>query len=151
MPIPTSLRKCFAILSPLAFLTLASSPPAYCAPTVSQALKFTTVQDGVDYDRPAKVAECTIKAEKQDGRTSWVVRNGSGQVLRRFSDTNSNSVVDQWSYFKNDLEVYRDVDANHNGKADQYRWFHTAGSRWGMDENEDGKGSGFRPRKSPPK
>lgn len=139
MPIPTSLHKCFAILSPLTFLTLASSPSAYCAPTVSQALKFTTVQDGVDYDRPAKVAECTIKAEKQDGRTSWVVRNGSGQVLRRFSDTNSNSVVDQWSYFKNDLEVYRDVDANHNGKADQYRWFHTAGSRWGMDENEDGK------------
>jgi thiol-disulfide isomerase/thioredoxin len=37
------------------------------------------------------------------------------------------------------LEVYRDADLNFNGKADQYRWFHTGGSRWGLDRDEDGK------------
>ena len=35
--------------------------------------------------------------------------------------------------------MYRDIDANFNGKADQYRWFHTAGTRWGVDKNEDGR------------
>ena len=37
------------------------------------------------------------------------------------------------------LEVYRDVDRNFNGKADEYRWLNTAGSRWGLDPNEDSK------------
>ena len=26
-----------------------------------------------------------------------------------------------------------------DNRADQYRWFHTGGSRWGMDDNEDTK------------
>jgi thiol-disulfide isomerase/thioredoxin len=47
-------------------------------------------------------------------------------------------VVDQWSYYRNGLEVYRDIDVNSNGKADQYRWFHMGGTRWGMDTDEDG-------------
>ena len=37
------------------------------------------------------------------------------------------------------LEVYRDIDADFNGKPDQCRWFNTAGTRWGLDTNEDGK------------
>ena len=44
-----------------------------------------------------------------------------------------------WCYFLDGLEVYRDIDSNFNGKADQYRWFHTAGTRWGTDKNEDGR------------
>ena len=60
-------------------------------------------------------------------------------MLRQFVDSNNDNVVDTWSYFRGGLEVYRDIDANFNGKADQYRWFHTGGSRWGLDSNEDGK------------
>ena len=62
-----------------------------------------------------------------------------GAVLRQFSDSNADNIVDTWSYYRGGLEVYRDIDANFNGKADQYRWFHTGGSRWGLDKNEDGK------------
>lgn len=126
------------LLSPC--LLLAPST-ASAAPSVQQALEFAPIQDSVEFDRPAatEVKGCTIKAEKQRGQTSWVVRDGAGQVLRRFSDTNADNVVDQWCYFKNGLEVYRDIDTNHNGKPDQYRWFHTAGSRWGLDSNEDGE------------
>ncbi|GIS58968.1 MAG: hypothetical protein CM1200mP2_11930 [Planctomycetaceae bacterium] len=63
----------------------------------------------------------------------------SGQVLRRFLDTNGNNLVDQWRYFQNGVEVYRDIDGNHNGKVDQSRWLNTGGSRWGLDSNEDGR------------
>ena len=34
--------------------------------------------------------------------------------------------------------MYRDIDADYNGKADQYRWFHMNGTRWGLDIDEDG-------------
>jgi hypothetical protein len=42
-----------------------------------------------------------------------------------------------WCYYLDGLEVYRDIDSNFNKSADQYRWFHTAGTRWGIDKNED--------------
>ncbi len=111
------------------------------APTAEDALKLTPVQKDVEIDMPAaaEIARCTIKAERVDGRTGWVVRDGSGQTLRRFLDTNGDNVVDQWSYYADGLEVYRDVDSNFNGKADQFRWLNTAGSRWGLDNNEDGR------------
>ena len=50
--------------------------------------------------------------------------------------------VDQWCYFKNGIEVYRDIDSNHNRKADQYRWLGTAGIRWAIDTE---RGRSHRP------
>jgi len=100
------------------------------------------VQKDVEFDRPAAAdaGKCTIKAEKTSGKTGWVVRDGGGQVLRNFVDTNADNVVDQWSYYKDGVEVYRDIDSKpFNGKADQYRWLNTAGTRWGVDTDEDGK------------
>ena len=73
-----------------------------------------------------------------DGHVGWIVESPDGVILRKFVDTNDDNVVDQWSYYKDGFEVYRDIDSNYNGKADQYRWFHTGGSRWGLDPNEDG-------------
>ena len=99
------------------------------------------VQPGVDYDRPSpeEAAKCKISA-KQDRRPRGLDRRRvpTASILRKFVDTNDDNVVDQWSYYKDGLEVYRDIDSNFNGKADQYRWFHTGGSRWGLDPNEDG-------------
>lgn len=114
---------------------------AVAAPSAADALKLSPVQKGVEYDAPQggdQAAACTIKSEKVGGVTAWVVRDGTGLVLRQFADTNVDNVVDQWRYFRGGLEVYRDVDVNFNGKADQYRWLHTAGSRTGLDKNEDG-------------
>ena len=109
-------------------------------PSVKQAMRLSSIQKGVDFDRPNKneIAKCTIKAETIARKTGWTVRDQAGQVLRRFVDTNRDNKVDQWCYYKNGIEVYRDIDANFNGKADQYRWLGTAGSRWGLDRNEDG-------------
>jgi thiol-disulfide isomerase/thioredoxin len=110
------------------------------SPSAEQALQFAPIQKDVDYSRPApeQVAKCKIRAEKGDGGAGWVVEDPNGVTLRQFFDTNGDNVVDRWAYFKDGLEVYRDIDSNFNGKADQYRWFHTEGSRWGLDRNEDG-------------
>jgi thiol-disulfide isomerase/thioredoxin len=110
------------------------------APTPAQALQLKPTQQGVEYDQPsaAEVAECSINAEKSQRRTAWVVRDANNQILREFADTNGDNVVDQWSYYQNGLEVYRETDENFNGKADQCRWLNIAGTRWGIDANEDG-------------
>lgn len=111
------------------------------SPTVEQALKLNPIQKDVEIDTPreADVSRATIKGEKMGSFSAWIVRDAAGQMLRKFADTNNDNVVDQWCYFRDGIEVYRDIDANFNGKADQFRWLNTAGSRWGLDENEDGK------------
>lgn len=121
-------------------LALSGQLPA-ATPTVEEALKLTPVQADVEYDQPtaAEAARCKLKAEESGGHTGWVVRDSAGQVLRRFTDTDKDNVVDQWSYYLDGLEVYRDIDSNFNGKADQCRWLNSGGSRWGLDPDEDRK------------
>jgi tetratricopeptide (TPR) repeat protein len=130
--------RCTVAMLTAGILAVAGRLPA-AAPTVEQALKLSPVQKGVQFDVPAadEVARCSIKADKIGGKTGWVVRDPVGQMLRVFMDTNDDNVVDMWSYYQDGVEVYRDIDSNHNGKADQYRWLNTGGSRWGVDANED--------------
>jgi len=120
---------------------LAPHAASAASPSVEQALRLKPIQPDVDYSRPTaeEAARCRIEARKVDGRVGWIVEDSQGLLLRRFIDTDGDNVVDQWSYYRDGLEVYRDIDANQNGRADQYRWFHTGGSRWGLDENEDGE------------
>jgi thiol-disulfide isomerase/thioredoxin len=119
---------------------LASAPGG--AATVEEALKYVPVQRDVEYDRPAAkdIAQCTIKSEKVGtAAAAWVVRGPAGEVLRCFADSNSDNDVDRWSYYLNGVECYRDIDSNFDGKADQYRWLGFAGSRWGIDDDQDGR------------
>jgi thiol-disulfide isomerase/thioredoxin len=111
------------------------------SPSVEQALRLTPTQEGVDYDhpKPEEAARCKISAYKLDGTSGWIVESPEGLILRKFTDTNNDNIVDQWSYYKDGVEVYRDIDSKFTGKADQFRWFHTAGSRWGIDRNGTGK------------
>lgn len=110
-------------------------------PTPQAALELAPVQRDVPYDRPAKeqLEKCTVESLAAEGLTGWIVRDANGIILRRFVDTNQDNKLDLWAYFREGIEVYRDVDSNFNSKADQYRWLGTAGSRWGLDENEDGR------------
>ncbi|MEK6234351.1 MAG: hypothetical protein N2C14_06545, partial [Planctomycetales bacterium] len=110
------------------------------SPSASQALKLSPVQKDVNYDKPQgeEAEKCSIEVEKSSTASGWVVKGPNGLILRRFRDTNKDNVVDQWCYYHGGVEVYRDVDADYDGKADHFRWFGPEGVRWGLDENEDG-------------
>lgn len=122
--------------APLMFFSVAQAQPS-----AADALRLMPVQQGIAFDSPEKadIAKCKVEVETVGGITGWVVRDAGGQLLRRFLDTNGDNKVDQWCYFANGIEIYRDIDANYNNKADQYRWLGTAGLRHGVDENEDGR------------
>src|SRR5436190_9570871 len=86
---------------------------------------FVPRHGDVDFDTPdAKaIAECKVQviqgpSVKYQGKTvattGWIVVGPQGQTLRRFMDNNGDSSVDEWSYYKNGLEVYRDSDLNGN-------------------------------------
>jgi thiol-disulfide isomerase/thioredoxin len=108
-------------------------------PDVTQILKFSPTLPGVVYDIPADeyVAKCKVDIA-EGAQRGFIVRDHRGLVIRRFMDSNGDGKVDRWSYFMNGQEVCRDIDTNFNGRPDEFRFYHSAGSRWGIDANEDG-------------
>jgi len=126
----------FTLLLAGADLTLAQGP------TVEQALKIQPRQPGIDCDSPTdgELESCKIeKSSKRFKQPGYVVYDGAGRILRQFFDTNKDGSLDQWSYFKDGVEVYRDIDSNYDKRTDQYRWLGTAGTRWGLDRDQDGE------------
>ncbi len=136
----TGLRLSAALAVTFATLT-ASSWAAAATPSAKAALALKPVQAGVEFERVPDdvVKDCSVEDLAIKGWSGWEVIAPDGSILRRFADTNRDKKIDLWSYFKFGVEVYRDVDANFNGKADQYRWLSTGGTRWGLDDDEDGK------------
>ena len=107
-------------------------------PSVNDALAISA-HHPVDYEKPgvAVKQECSlVQLKTKPG--GYVVHHASGRILRKFLDNDADGDLDQWSYYKDGREVYRDIDSNFDGKLDQYRWLGTAGTRWGLDKNQDG-------------
>jgi len=136
-----TMTRLAAILIATLLASATRSSSAADPPSPAQALSLKPMQPFVEYSIPnnEEAAQCTVKLEKDNKVSNWVVANRQGEVLRRFYDTNGDNYVDMWCYFLNGVEVYRDIDSNYNNKADQYRWLNTAGTRWAVDKNEDGK------------
>ncbi len=111
-------------------------------PTVKLALGIVPQQSDVEIDTPdpKTIDQCKIALAREGKATGWVVTGPAGQPLRRFMDTDDNGEVDQFSFYKNGLEVYRDIISKPNSKKkDQFRWLNSGGMRWGIDTNGDGK------------
>jgi thiol-disulfide isomerase/thioredoxin len=111
------------------------------ADSVEKALEMRPVQARVEYEQVgAEQAEkCTLGNVKIEGWRGFELIGPNGATLRRFADTNGDKKIDLWCYFQYGVEVYRDIDADFDGRADQYRWLNTGGTRWGLDDNEDGQ------------
>jgi thiol-disulfide isomerase/thioredoxin len=121
-------------------IAITATPLTAAGPAASDALKLEPVQENVDFERVPgnQISRCRVTDIDQRGMSGWQVIGPDGAMLRRFADTNGDKKVDLWSYYNFGVEVYRDVDSDFDGKADQYRWLATNGTRWGIDENEDG-------------
>ena len=113
-------------------------------PTVEQMLTiYRPRQPGivVSTPQPSEYSSCEVRfiegrAPKSNG---YLLLDAQKRPVRRYFDSNGDRKVDVWSYYKDGVEVYREIDTNFNGTADQYRWLNGAGTRWGLDTNEDGK------------
>ena len=106
---------------------------------LEQAMAITPRQK-VDYEKPgvAVLGQCKFFEKTKTKPTGFIVYHETGRVLRQFFDNNGDGKLDQWSYFKDGIEVYRDVDSNFDKTVDQYRWLGEAGTRWGVDTDQDG-------------
>ena len=116
--------------------TRAAPPPA-----VKETMAFLPKQKDVEYETPKldEYAKCKVELERKGKSSGWVVLGPAGQIVRKFLDTDGDGKIDSWRYYNHGIEVYRDIDTNDNEKVDQSRWLNLGGSRWGVDQNEDGR------------
>ncbi|MFO1094335.1 MAG: redoxin domain-containing protein, partial [Planctomycetaceae bacterium] len=103
---------------------------------------LTPLSKDVDIETPAAadIPKCKVEVERTGTTSGYAVFGPQGQILRRFVDTgDDDDKVDQLRFYKNGLEVYRDIDTNGDQKIDECRWLNTGGTRWGLDTNNDKK------------
>ncbi len=126
----------FVTASAIANISHGDTPP----PSVADTMAYKPSQKDVEYEtpKPAEFAKCKVEVERKGKVNGWIVLGPSGQTLRKFLDTDGVGGIDQWRYFNNGIEVYRDIDSNNNTRIDQCRWLNFGGTRWGIDQNEDG-------------
>src|SRR5262245_38143914 len=138
----------FRLLGTLTLLGgLASAALAAPPPKAETLLEYSPRLPGIEVTTPsaAERAACTVELEKgrdlANGKqaTAWVLKDGQGRVLRKFHDTTGAGGVNEYAFYKDGEEIYRDIDSNANGKIDQYRWLGPNGSKWAIDSDEDGK------------
>lgn len=90
---------------------------------------------GVEYETPtgqAAIDACKVETLTEQGRvTGYLLRDGQGKVLRRFLSTKGGKGLDQWSYYQDGFEVYRDLDLDGDRRADEVRWLNAGGTRIG--------------------
>jgi len=94
-------------------------------------------QSGVDVDTLSEqeMQSATLLKEKTPDGFLYTLKSGGGLTIRTLRDTNNDNQLDQWNFYKNGVEVYRDI---HSDKENQMRWLNTGGTRWGIDTNKDG-------------
>jgi hypothetical protein len=112
------------------------------AATVEQVLQFRPKQDGVAISTPSaqETSACRVSwTANPRGGGAWLLLDPQGRPLRRLVDTKGDNKPHIWSYYKDGVEVYREIDSRMEGEAEQYRWLNTGGMKWGVDINHDHK------------
>ncbi len=126
----------FAGLAPAAVLAADHTP--------DQLLRFQPLLKGVEIETPADaaaIAACKVETmpNPKGGVLGWTLRDGQGKILRRFVDLRGAKNLDQYSYYQDGFEVYRESDLNDDKILDEARWMNAAGTRVARVAVEKGK------------
>merc|ERR1711964_751541 len=73
-------------------------------------------------DQPTPDDTDRCKLAPAEGSNGWTLLDPTGRTLRRFLDTDGDKKLDQWCYYKNGVEVYRDIDSDKNENAKIEIW-----------------------------
>jgi peroxiredoxin len=122
----------------LAVVSLASAHALGQGYPPAALLKLAPVVEGgpTEYDTPtdpAAIAACKVESLRDP--SGYLLRDGQGKILRRFVDNNGRKQLNQYSYYQDGFEIYREVDldgkpdADKKATIDEARWMNAGGTR----------------------
>jgi thiol-disulfide isomerase/thioredoxin len=120
-------------------LFLGTSWAAWGAPpAVSKMLEYRPRHEvACTTPAAAQQADCKVELVKGAGGSGWALKDAQGRLVRKFYSSNGTS-VDSYSYYRDGVEVYREVVSPGARTPDQFRWMNAGGSKWGVDEDRNG-------------
>jgi thiol-disulfide isomerase/thioredoxin len=131
----TPMRALCTLLS-LALAVAIAAPTAQAQsklPSAAELLGYHPTQKSVEYDIPDRSAIDTCKVElvqnAKKETIGYALRDAQGKLLRRFVNARGEPNLDQWSYYQDGFEVYRDIDLDNDRQVDECRWLNSGGTR----------------------
>ena len=125
------LGGCF-VLGGTCAVALGATPP------VSKMLEYQPRHEvAITTPSAAEQANCKVELVKGKTGSGWALKDAQGKLLRRYYSSDGRS-VDTYSYYRDGIEVYRDVVSPGARNPDQFRWLNAGGSKWGVDEDKNG-------------
>lgn len=96
--------------------------------------KFQPSLKGVDYEvltNPQAISKCKVRnvTNAQNKVIGYELLDEKGKLLRRLLNTAGSIQLDQWSYYLDGFEVYRESDTNDDQRLDECRWMNAGGTR----------------------
>jgi thiol-disulfide isomerase/thioredoxin len=113
--------------------------PAYAQkPSAEKMLDYKPKQEvNLTLPTAADLANFQVELEKSRTGSGWVLKDASGNLVRRYFSSDGRS-VDTYSYYKDGVEIYREIVTPGSRTVDQFRWMNSGGSKWGVDLDKDG-------------
>ena len=131
-----SLRNSVTLLAFVGLLRSVGHGPSAAEgrPTPSALLELRPVLSGsrIRHARRPGGDQCMQgreRRERQKHSVGYALRDGQGKMLRRFVIAHGGRRLDQWSYFQDGFEVYREDDLDGDRSLDECRWLNTGGTR----------------------
>jgi hypothetical protein len=95
------------------------------APSLKKWVEYDTPTD------PAAVNACKVETVYSAAKApiGYSLRDGQGKLLRKFVDSDGNGSMDQWSFYQDGFEVYRETDRTNDKSPDECRWMNGGGTR----------------------
>jgi thiol-disulfide isomerase/thioredoxin len=107
-------------------------------PPVSKMLEYKPRHE-IACTTPAEAqqADCKVELVKGAAGSGWALKDGQGRLIRKFYSSNG-TAVDSYSYYRDGVEVYREIVSPGARSPDQFRWLNAGGAKWGVDEDRNG-------------
>ena len=101
--------------------------------TPSALLKLRPTIQGIEYDTPtdqASINACKYETvlNEQNKPIGHALRDGQGNYCAVSSPFAADH-LDQWSYYQDGFEVYREADLDGDRSLDECRWLNAGGTR----------------------
>jgi thiol-disulfide isomerase/thioredoxin len=119
-------------------------PDPKALPAPSALLELRPKLQGVEYDTPldqASISACKVETvlNEQKRSVGYALRDAQGKLLRRFVMAHGGARLDrprldQWSYYQDGFEVYREEDLDGDRSLDECRWLNAGGTRVALIE-----------------
>src|SRR5437879_4436217 len=143
------MKKTSALLGLVTLGLLAGTGSALAqTPSVVEMLSIKPKFDDVAISNPAadELKDCQVRPIYNGEKKSVGVEliDGRKQIVRRYFASKIPAKMNVWCFYKDGVEVFRQIDSNLDGKVDQYRWLGSAGMKWGVSANQDGKIDSWR-------